>query len=111
MESLAPCDPRGSIGVSTTVKSSSFRVVSGFGRKCAFPAPGITEKSYFSIFFELFASWLLRLRHKSTKTTQNTHLTVVRSLHDTTRTKNFAAAKIFENFGRKSHAIAHAAAC
>ena len=95
-ESLAPCDPRGSIGVSPTVKSSSFRVVWGFGRKYAFSAPGITQKSYFSIFFELFASWLLRLRHKSTKTTQNTHLTVVRSLHDTTTRSRGPYRFVFE---------------
>jgi hypothetical protein len=81
------------------VSSSLCEFFIGFGcseQKYAFSAPGITEKSYLSIFFELFASWLLRLRHKSTKTTQNTHLTVVRSLRDTTTRSRGPYRFVFE---------------
>ena len=43
-------------------------------RKCRFATPRNIKKSAFSNFFELFASWLLPLRHKTAKTTQNSHL-------------------------------------
>ena len=61
----------------------------GFGfseRKYRFSAPTKMKKSTFSIFFKLFAPRPQWIRHKSAKTTQNTHLTFVRSLwHTTTR--------------------------